>query len=132
MITTMPQQTAPIAPMIPVPIPSKPKPAHDCTETLAPPRAEWYEAYHCPECDEITINTGYALYECADCGTHFTRVSSADGCSHRCPDCNKFSAKISDHACYECEEAEADIVWVYDCPVCEDQVLAPDQEADRV
>ena len=129
----MPQPTeTPTPSMILVPPPSMTQPVHDCTEQPVPPRSEWYEAYHCPECDELTRETGYALYECANCSTTFTRNGSADGCSHRCPDCNKFSAKISDHACAGCEEAEADIVWVYDCPVCEDLVLAPDQEADRV
>ena len=125
MITTMLQPTAP--PMIPMP-PLTAPPAHECTDTPAPPRAEWYEAYHCSECDELTIETGYALYQCSDDGTCFTRTGSADGYTHRCPECNKFSAKISDHACANCEEAEADEVWVYDCPVCTDMVLAPDQE----
>ena len=132
MITTMPQPTeTPTSSMIPVPPPSMTQPVHDCSEQPVPPRSEWFEAYHCSECDELTQETGYALYECSDDGTCFVRRTSAN-CNNQCPVCFRFARKISDHACYECEDVEADIVWVYDCPVCEDLVLAPDQEADRV
>ena len=44
------------------------------------------------------------LYECGECGIKFTKEGSADGGSCRCPDCNKFSAKVSEHGCPECCE----------------------------
>ena len=46
------------------------------------------------------------LYECSDCGAKYTRENSADGGSNRCPDCNKFGAKLTDHGCRECGEDE--------------------------
>jgi hypothetical protein len=41
------------------------------------------------------------LYECADCGV-FSRRDTGD---HRCPECNKFGAKVEDYSCPEgCDE----------------------------
>jgi hypothetical protein len=46
------------------------------------------------------------LYECADCGQTFTEDDSSDGCSNRCPSCNKFAAKLTDRGCPECSGGE--------------------------
>jgi hypothetical protein len=44
------------------------------------------------------------LYECADCG-EFSRRDTENG-DHRCPQCNKFGAKLDDYSCPEgCIEA---------------------------
>ena len=109
-----------------IPVPPRPT-AHNCGDAPAPPRRECYEAYHCRECDELSHDTGYALYECENCATCFTRAGSAND-NNQCPSCKNFAHKVTDHACSECEEAVADIVWVYECPVCQDLVLAPEQE----
>lgn len=46
------------------------------------------------------------LYECSGCGSRFTRPNSADGDSHRCADCSKFGAKISEVGCPSCGDGE--------------------------
>jgi len=43
-------------------------------------------------------------YECGSCGSEYSRSMSADGDSHRCPDCNKFGSKVSEEACPNCGE----------------------------
>ena len=52
----------------------------------------------CDECgasfDEDEVDS--PLYECGACGTRYTREGSADGGSSRCPDCNRFGAKVAD------------------------------------
>lgn len=68
------------------------------------------EAFICEDCGalvpvEDAEGVG-PLYECGDCGTRYTRGTSADGESHRCPDCNKFGAKVADVGCPDCEEGE--------------------------
>lgn len=65
--------------------------------------------FRCDECDhevEEAELEEQPLYECDSCSSNFTRDNSADGCSHRCPECNKFGRKISDYACPECNEGE--------------------------
>lgn len=70
---------------------------------------EILNGHKCESCDEI-LEEGSAievpLYECGSCGTIFNRDNSADGDSHRCPDCNKFGSKVSDTSCSECQEGE--------------------------
>jgi len=51
---------------------------------------------------------GGPLYECSSCGTEFTREDSADGDSNRCPNCNKFGAKVADLTCPECQSGEVE------------------------
>lgn len=65
-------------------------------------------SFTCNACGEEfdTNDDAVTLYECADCGNRFTRETSADGDSHRCPDCNKFGAKVSEQGCPECNEGE--------------------------
>jgi hypothetical protein len=51
-----------------------------------------------------------ALYECGECGNPFSRGNSADGDSNRCPDCNRFGAKLAEFACPDCNEGELEPV----------------------
>jgi len=72
-------------------------------------------AYRCDDCEAVLEDHGGSLYECGSCGTIFNQETSADGASHRCPDCNKMSAKIEDYSCAECNEARAEevqAVWI--------------------
>jgi DNA-directed RNA polymerase subunit RPC12/RpoP len=87
---------------------------------------ETAQAYKCVECGEISEEAGDRLYECGDCGTTFTRENSADGMSHRCPDCSRFAAKVTDQSCVECQEGEAEEITAYKCPRC--GVLYEDEE----
>ena len=50
---------------------------------------EIMKAYQCNECAGIFDEPGGTLYECQDCDCRFTKENSADGESHRCPDCNQ-------------------------------------------
>ena len=53
--------------------------------------------WRCPGCGEVLTDDDLEpLYECQDCGTTFGRSDSADGDSHRCPDCNKFAARYGE------------------------------------
>ena len=66
-------------------------------------------AWMCRECEALQTaeeHEAQPLFECADCGSRFTREGSADGQGNRCPDCNKFGRKLTEHCCPECEEAE--------------------------
>jgi len=63
-------------------------------------------AWRCAACEaEFTDADGDggqgSLLECGECGTRFTY--QAEG-STRCPDCNRFAAKVADLACPGCEE----------------------------
>ena len=49
--------------------------------------------------DELEVG-----YNCSNCGEVFTQSCSADGCSNRCPACNKFSEKTGDNCCPDCIE----------------------------
>lgn len=55
----------------------------------------------CPHCDEEVdaYDLGPAAYECGTCGSQFTSDES-----NRCPDCNRFAAKLADASCPECDE----------------------------
>jgi hypothetical protein len=66
----------------------------------------------CSSCEETFDDDSAVvpLYECRDCGDRYTPETSADGCSHRCPSCNKFGAKVSDMGCPECNEGELEDV----------------------
>jgi DNA-directed RNA polymerase subunit RPC12/RpoP len=63
--------------------------------------AEAQTAYLCPDCDDV-IEEPVALYECGECGTIFSRATSAND-NHQCPDCNKFASKLTAHGCPDCE-----------------------------
>ena len=78
-------------------------------------------AYRCDSCDEIWDETlGEPLYECGECGTIFSRSNSADGGSHRCPQCNRFAGKLADDGCIECETGEVEEVQALECPHCKE------------
>ena len=77
----------------------------------------------CGECNAAIPHDDYdpddnTLYECGSCGTVFTRANSADGMSHRCPQCNKMSGKLSENGCPECGEAEVETKEGMKCPHC--------------
>jgi 5-methylcytosine-specific restriction endonuclease McrA len=67
-------------------------------------------AVHCSDenCGAVfeDVSEAVTLYECQECGDPFTEDDSADGCSHRCPSCNKFAAKLTDNGCPECSRGE--------------------------
>lgn len=91
---------------------------------------ESIEAYKCTGCDWFEEDEPESpLYECSSCGTRFDRDNSADGSSHRCPDCNKFAAKAADYACPQCQE-EVEQVTAYHCPSCE-QLLDEEQAGEE-
>lgn len=84
--------------------------------------------YYCPGCDAIFAdNDGEKepepLYECASCGTTFTRSGSLTGDNHQCPDCGKFGAKISPMGCPECQQGELESIGLYQCDVCQELFL---------
>ena len=88
----------------------------------------------CLSCDVITLEDGnepIKLYECGNCGTIFSRENSADGDSHRCPDCLKFASVLrADGGCPECQESELEDetdVWV--CTDC-DETFESKEDAD--
>lgn len=66
------------------------------------------DQFKCDSCDETfdSEDEAVSLYECGDCGNRFSQETSADGAGHRCPDCNKFGAKVSDMGCPSCNEGE--------------------------
>lgn len=81
------------------------------TSTTSPPvvKDESKPEFRCPQCDETFDECdAETVYECQDCGTTFNRDNSSDGNSHRCPDCNKFAAKLTDNGCPHCGEAEGE------------------------
>ncbi len=84
-------------------------------------------AYRCVECGAISEDYVEKLYECPNCGTLFTRDNSADGMSHRCPDCGKFGSKIADTACAECEQGEAEEIEAFRHDACEELHETPDE-----
>lgn len=68
----------------------------------------------CPECEQLfDLDELITVYECGSCGETFSQDDSADGISNRCPNDNKFSAKLSDECCpddlVECEQVEAEL-----------------------
>jgi predicted RNA-binding Zn-ribbon protein involved in translation (DUF1610 family) len=75
----------------------------------------------CPSCDEVCVDGDeVTLYECQNCGTVFSRESSADGDSHRCPDCQKFASKLTEKGCPTCEGSEElEIINGYYCDECD-------------
>jgi DNA-directed RNA polymerase subunit RPC12/RpoP len=73
-------------------------------------------------CEFVTDEPSSPLYECGDCGETFNRDGSVDGGSNRCPQCNKFAAKIADLACDQCGAAEVDQTEAVECPKCGDWV----------
>ena len=79
---------------------------------------EVQEGYKCGECGEIREDSlGVPLYECGQCSTTF---AGHEG--NRCPDCNKFSSKVSDDTCADCEDGEAHECFYVECPLCSEPV----------
>jgi DNA-directed RNA polymerase subunit RPC12/RpoP len=69
----------------------------------------------CLQCEKVGEDIEpEPLYECGSCGNEFSRSNSADGGSHRCPQCNKFGSKISDEGCPDCEVELEDLdTYIY-------------------
>jgi hypothetical protein len=65
---------------------------------------EEVEVYVCDDCGEVSEDVDPApLYECAEDGL-FNRDESADGGSHKCPECNKFGSKAGTESCSQCQK----------------------------
>lgn len=66
-------------------------------------RATW--PWQCEGCEEIFEDNGdfQRLYECGECGSIF---SYEDVGSHRCEQCGKFAAKLTENGCPECQQSE--------------------------
>jgi rubredoxin len=84
------------------------------------------DGYRCDACDELhradDIDPDDKAYECSSCGNEFLR-SETDNYDHRCPECNKFAAKMADLPCPDCKqemvgveivEVDGDLVEVAD------------------
>lgn len=85
------------------------------------------DGYQCEGCDAVFIEPEpTALYECGEDSTVFNANNSADGASHRCPDCNKFAGKVDDQSCPECEEGPLEPATVAVCDECKAMMLAED------
>lgn len=63
--------------------------------------------YRCNECDNEVSKDEIAdcdpLYECGECGSQLVG-------ERRCPDCNKFCARVGDHGCPECGAGALELV----------------------
>ena len=87
---------------------------------------EAVRAYKCTDCGDIAAESSEeVLYECGNCGP-FIRSNSADGDSNRCPQCNKFGAKLADEACESCEAAGVEKTDAYHCTECNRYFEEPD------
>ena len=80
---------------------------------------DFMDAYLCQSCHTITETPDDILYECGSCGHRFKRSNAADGDSNRCPECNRFAAKVADHSCPDCDDGELEEIVAYPCPTCE-------------
>lgn len=81
-----------------------------------------FDAWSCGDCNTICEESAGPLYQCGNCQIEFNRDSSSDGSSHRCPDCNKFSARIADNSCPDCSVCEVYSIKAIECPKCEETV----------
>lgn len=74
------------------------------------PEPEKVDGWYCPSCEKGWEDSDELepIYECGSCGSIFNRDNSADGGSNRCPDCNKFAAKLYDHGCPDCGDIECE------------------------
>ena len=87
--------------------------------------------YRCASCERLTEDTGETetLYECPDgCGT-FTRSYSYTGDNHQCPSCRRFSTKVGDLGCPECQDGELEEADLFKCPVCEELFDGSDEHS---
>lgn len=66
---------------------------------MAKPERQW-----CTSC-EMAVEVDYdnPVYDCPNGCGEFTRNYSYDGASHCCPQCVKFSSKVADGTCPDCE-----------------------------
>jgi DNA-directed RNA polymerase subunit RPC12/RpoP len=106
---------------------TKPDPKPD---PEVPPGFTEVSAWDCEDGCDLQEDNGGVLYECGDCGTRYNRDNSADGGSHRCPDCNKFGAKTGETACIECGSAAANETAALQCDECS-ELVTPDDAAEH-
>lgn len=88
------------------------------------------QLYKCRNCDEITLvdeADTITLYECGECGTVFSQENSYTGYNHQCPDCHKFSSKLTDEGCPECQEGELEETDGSQCDEC-DEIFEDEKE----
>jgi hypothetical protein len=78
--------------------------------------------FKCNSCDTLWADEPeyVTLYECSDCGVVFSKENSLTGDGHQCPSCHKFSAKLSDVGCPDCQEGEVEEEDLHLCDVCEE------------
>lgn len=78
---------------------------------------ELIPAFLCDECEAISEEAGGTLYECAEDGK-FNRETSFND-NHQCPECRKFSAKVAEQSCIECNAGEVREIDAFLCPQCD-------------
>ncbi len=89
---------------------------------------EAVRAYKCTDCGDIAAEASEeVLYDCGNDGP-FIRSNSADGDSNRCPECNKFGAKVADEACGSCQAAGVEEIDAYHCTGCGAYFEEPDDD----
>ena len=89
--------------------------------------------WKCEACDHLFEDDSdlVSLYECPECSTIFTRETSFTGDGHQCPEDHKFSSKLSDKGCPECNEGECEETDLYKCPGCDDLFEDADELAEH-
>lgn len=93
---------------------------------------EEVEVYYCPECSTLSRESGGPLYECDDCGSRFNRMGSADGHTHRCPDCSKFGRRVAQMSCAECDKGELEPIAAVECPTCLELIATDDWDDHKL
>jgi uncharacterized C2H2 Zn-finger protein len=80
------------------------------------------QGFKCTNCDTLWADEPeyVVLYECGDCGEIFSRENSYTGDGHQCPSCHKFSAKLTDRGCPDCQEGEVEGEELHQCEICEE------------
>ncbi len=88
---------------------------------------EQVTAYRCEECQEISEEVSKVrLYECGGCETVFN-AEEAGG--NRCPDCNKFAAKIAEECCIVCGMGTVEEI---ECYLIDDELIPIEEHAQVV
>lgn len=93
--------------------------------------------FHCQDCDtywRVGEGTGEPVYHCSLCCDFFSRSDTNLG-NHQCPECGKFSQKVSDEGCPECGDGyEVKVISesLSECEECSRVVLEKDLTPDRL
>jgi len=81
------------------------------------------DIYKCEACEALVSQDNpdiESLYECPNCGELFTRSNSYTGDGHQCPSCHKFSSKVTDLGCPECQAGQLEMINGYACSDCDE------------